>query len=634
MNLGEKIYCPHCLRELPEEQVCPWCGCGPEQPPLPYALDEGTLLQKGRYELAGVLGQGGFGLVYTAWDLVLDMPVVIKEYFPAGYCTRDAAESDQVEVLPDKAQYYQFGLQTFLREAHILASLQNIPTVVKVFDCFEKNGTAYIVMELVRGEPLDVFYRKAKLTPDKLLKMLRPTVDDLTAIHNLGVLHRDITPQNLLVQADGTVKLIDFGAATALTEDSSRGSAWTPNFAAPEQFDENGRIGTWVDVYGLAATLYAVIVGSPLQDAPARLRHDALRNARPAKLHIPRRLFRTLCNALVLDPEQRTQTMEDFRADLYHLPRPRTPRTPRQKALLVLYSIVLVLCVSGVQYGIIKMVTEDLLFQWGDAAQCYLKQDTDKALYLAENYRQGREGDAGYPRSISKSLYWYKWAADKGDPYAMCEYAFILEQGILTQRDLPNAIKYFEKAAEADVGAAWNELGTFYYTGNEVEASLEKALFCFQKAEEQEYPLAFCNLGILYERGEGVEKNPEKALEYYQKAARLCPEGIYCLAICYKDGVGVEKSDPEYIQYLYEAAAQGSPAAMCEIGWIYETGYLEQIDYDMAFEWYMKAVDLEYPKAYYLVAHLYRDVFPQDRNNEENASYFMKKALERGYKPD
>ncbi len=634
MNLGENIYCSRCLRKLEEEKICPWCGYDPKEEPDDYVLSEGTLFQNGRYELGTVVGRGGFGIVYAAWDLILDMPVVIKEYFPDGYCERDSAESDRVIIKQDKKIPYQYGLQTFIREARILASLQNIRTVVKVFDCFEKNETAYIVMELVRGKPLDVFYRKEKLSPDKLLKMLRPTVDDLTAIHNLGVLHRDITPQNLLVQEDGTVKLIDFGAATVLTEDTSCGSAWTPNFAAPEQFDENGRIGTWVDVYGLAATLYTVFVGSPLQDAPTRLQHDTLRSIRPAKLHIPRRLFRILCNALVLDSEQRTQTMEDFRADLYHLPRPRKPRTVRQKFFLVLYSIVLVLCVSGVEYGILAILTEDLLFQWGDAAQCYLKQDTDKALYLAENYRQGREGDAGYPRSISKSLYWYKWAADNGNPYAMCEYAFILEQGILTPRDIPNAINYFEKAAEADVGAAWNELGTFYYTGNEVETSLEKALFCFQKAEEQEYPLAFCNLGILYERGEGVEKNAEKALEYYQKAAQLCPEGIYCLAICYKDGVGVEKSNPEYIQHLYEAATQGSPDAMCEIGWIYETGYLGQIDSDMAFEWYMKAVDMEYPKAYYLVAHLYQDVFPQDRNNEENASYFMKKALERGYKPD
>lgn len=630
MNLGEKIYCPHCLRELAEEQVCPWCGCDPEQPPLPYALDEGTLLQKGRYELAGVLGQGGFGLVYTAWDLVLDMPVVIKEYFPAGCCTRDAAESDQVEVLPDKTQYYQFGLQTFLREAHILATLQNIPTVVKVFDCFEKNGTAYIVMELVRGEPLDVFYRKAKLTPDKLLKMLRPTVDDLTAIHNLGVLHRDITPQNLLVQADGTVKLIDFGAATALTEDSSRSSAWTPNFAAPEQFDENGRIGTWVDVYGLAATLYAVFVGSPLQDAPARLQHDALRNARPAKLHIPRRLFRTLCNALVLDPEQRTQTMEDFRADLYHLPRPRTPQTPRQKFFFRMKLLLIVVCVLLLQQGIVMLFIEKLPDQWIDAAQCYLTGDTDLALYLAENYQQGRSGEAGYRKNLAKSLHWLRWAAEKGDPEAMYRYAVQLQKGCVTQKDIPQAINYYEKAGQAGYSVAWNELGVLYWKGTDVEPDLEKALAYFRKGEQMEDAQVFCSLGALYETGEGVEKSPEKAVAYYQAAAQTTAEGKYRLALCYKTGTGLEQNDAAYFRLLYEAAAQGSTEAMCEIGKDYETGYGGIIDYDSALEWYQKALDLEDPAACYAMEHLFRDVLPLDRNNERNAWYFANKAMEFG----
>lgn len=631
MNAGEKYYCSRCMRELKEEGVCPHCGYDPSEEQPNYLLMEGTLLQNGRYELGVVIGRGGFGITYAAWDLVLDIPVAIKEYYPESYCDRDNSESDIVIPRQEYQSYYQLGLQTFIREARILASLQNIPSVVNVFGCFEKNRTAYIVMEFVRGETLFSYCKKKKLNEKKLLKMLRQSIDDLILVHKAGVLHRDISPMNLLVQEDGVVKLIDFGAAISIATDEDSGFSFNRSFAAPEQYDVHGKQGFWTDVYGLSATIYTLLTGSVIQDAPSRLESDHLKKNYKTVTRISRKLRNSIFNGLILDTSKRTQTMEDFRADLYHLPRPIVTR--KQRIRMIVKILAAALGIELAIAGLLEAISEKTLSQVIDAAQCYIANDTECAFYLAENYRTGKSGDAGYKWNISKSLYWYQWAADHGNIEAMFAYALILQEGKLTERNIPLAISYYEKAAGPDAPMAWNNLGVIYMEGKGIPKDLDKAFSCFREAEKYGVTLALSNLGYFYEQGETVGEDMSKAVEYYQKSADNGDAyGMYRLALCYGEGKGIEQSNLQCLRYLYEAAEKECPEAMCEIGHLYETGDFGFTDYDMAMMWYEKAIELGFGGGCYMEALMYRDGVGVEAD-ENIASDLMQWAADWEFEP-
>ena len=325
MDIDGSIYCPRCMRKLtetdPTVSACPLCGRKPTTQRPPMALDTGTLLA-GRYQLGDVIGQGGFGITYAGWDETLGMPVAIKEYFPRDEAARNADESDDLIPMPGKEAVFADGLSRFRRESNLLASLQGIPCVVKVLDYFSENGTAYIVMEFVHGKPIDQWVRENRIKPATLLDRLRPVFDALVRTHSQGVIHRDITPDNLLVEEDGSFKLIDFGSAVEV--DRSTGTVvLTRRYAPVEQYSRDfGQQGPWTDVYGLAAVLYAIISGEEPVEAPLRAHHDEQRPLTRRHTSLKRYQATAIDNALTVAPEKRTQSMAEFRARLYHLPLP------------------------------------------------------------------------------------------------------------------------------------------------------------------------------------------------------------------------------------------------------------------------------------------------------------------------
>lgn len=335
MNIQEQYFCSRCMRELPEECVCPFCGHDPASPADSWALEEGTLFQDGRYQLGAVIGAGGFGITYAAWDHTLQMPVAVKEYFPSALASRDARLGDRLQIAEGARADFALGLQRFRRESRILASLQNVKSVVKVCDWFDGNQTAYLVMEFVRGVTLEAFVARKKPAPDQLLAMLREVIESLDAVHQIGVLHRDISPSNLLVREDGRVTLIDFGSA-ALRERRASGRDRTvllnKAYAALEQYDPDGEQGPWTDVYGMSATLYALLTGSAPPEAVARREHDALQPPRARGVRLKKWQEKALLAGLAVQPARRIRSMAEFRARLYGLPLPEELR--RRKRLL------------------------------------------------------------------------------------------------------------------------------------------------------------------------------------------------------------------------------------------------------------------------------------------------------------
>ncbi|HZB54728.1 MAG TPA: serine/threonine-protein kinase, partial [Reyranella sp.] len=222
------------------------------------ALPAGALI--GRYQVASVLGQGGFGITYLARDTQLGRDVAVKEYLPAALAVRPDGNS----VLPrstEVADDFGWGRGRFIEEGRTLANLHEAPSIVKVFDFLEANGTAYIVMELLRGRTLESRIKvEGPLPPAGLQAILNPLLAGLQKVHDTGFLHRDIKPANIMLGADGSPTLIDFGAARAAMADRTRTmtAIFTPGYAAPEQFT-SAKQGPWTDIYGLSATLHYAI---------------------------------------------------------------------------------------------------------------------------------------------------------------------------------------------------------------------------------------------------------------------------------------------------------------------------------------------------------------------------------------
>ncbi len=210
------------------------------------ALPEKAVL--GSCEIRAVLGQGGGGISYLAYDRALERDVVIKEHFPMGLCLRMEG-SAEVEA-PDKVLYSR-SLATFCREARILAGL-NHPNVVKVHDIFEGSGTAYLVMEYVEGSTLKEWLPRHAGAVSDVQRVLEQLLRTLHYLHGNSVLHRDIKPGNIIIREDGQPIIIDFGSAHLGTANHTLTPVGSPGYAAPEQFSPKGRVGAWSDLYALA----------------------------------------------------------------------------------------------------------------------------------------------------------------------------------------------------------------------------------------------------------------------------------------------------------------------------------------------------------------------------------------------
>ncbi|SEP44580.1 Putative peptidoglycan binding domain-containing protein [Rhodospirillales bacterium URHD0017] len=268
----------------------------------------------GRYEVVSVLGQGGFGITYRARDAQLGREVAVKEYLPLALAVRQHGTT----VLPRSttaAQDFAWGRDRFVAEGRTLASLQNAPGIVRVFDFLEANGTAYIVMQLVQGETLENRLKAGPLAPAAIERVLWPLLDGLEQVHHAGFLHRDIKPANILLDATGHPTLIDFGASRAamLGRTSAMTAIFTPGYAAGEQMT-SARQGPWTDIYGLSATLYHAITGAAPPSAFDRMLDDEYQPlARMAPPGFGRGLLVGLDAGLAVRASDRPQSIAGWR---------------------------------------------------------------------------------------------------------------------------------------------------------------------------------------------------------------------------------------------------------------------------------------------------------------------------------
>ncbi|MDX2155911.1 MAG: SUMF1/EgtB/PvdO family nonheme iron enzyme [Hyphomicrobiaceae bacterium] len=280
----------------------------------------GGLVLDGKYRIDRVIGMGGFGITYAADHVALQRLVAIKEYFPADIATRDGTGSVRVRQQKDRA-VFEHMRESILKEARALGRFDH-PAIVRVLSVFEQHGTVYIVMPFENGPSLKAWLRDLGRSPTagEVERIAAPLLDALEIIHADHYLHRDIAPDNIILRADGSPVLIDFGAARPVMSalSASITGIVKRGFSPPEQYSTDSRSqGPWTDIYALAGTLYQCVTGSPPPDATERLLEDAIRPAAAlAAGQYPLSLLEGIDWAMQLKPKDRPQSIAAWRPRL------------------------------------------------------------------------------------------------------------------------------------------------------------------------------------------------------------------------------------------------------------------------------------------------------------------------------
>lgn len=310
--------CIGCMEDMGDTPgaFCPHCGYNNSDsaPKQPYAMRPNTLLH-GRYLVGRVLGQGGFGITYIGFDMVLNLKVAIKEYFPMGSATREGNSSTLRWNSMNSTEQRQGAYESFLKEARKTAKLDQVSAIVRVRDTFYDNETAYIIMDYVEGTTLKEKMLKEGIMPfSACIKLLTPLMEGLVKVHEIGLVHRDISPDNIMVQPDGSVKLLDLGAAKDMSVNQGPQSQLvTKNGFSPlEQYTESGEVGPWTDVYAMSATIYYCITGKLLPSALDRMSSPELNFSFPMKEALPASAAAALKAGLAVDQRNRTRNISDL----------------------------------------------------------------------------------------------------------------------------------------------------------------------------------------------------------------------------------------------------------------------------------------------------------------------------------
>lgn len=330
-------------------------------------LKPGVILKE-RYKIEEVIGAGGFGITYRAWDPLLQSYVAIKEYYPSGIATRSADSSKVCVPVGQEQREYHRGKIRFLKEAQDVARFQSEPNIVSIYDYLEENDTAYMVMEYLHGCTLKQYIREhgGRLDTDHILHICLSVLDALAVVHKAGMIHRDISPENIFICEDLTVKLIDFGAAKQVYLDGEQTMSVVlkPGYAPPEQYAKKDKQGPWTDIYALGAALYFAATGEKPEESFGRVLEDTIKPVCEVNPEIPRAMSQVIMRAMSVKIEDRYQTVEAMREALlagegqnaqmepYVIPASRISKRdlPKKRGFLigVAFCIVIMLVVTGI----------------------------------------------------------------------------------------------------------------------------------------------------------------------------------------------------------------------------------------------------------------------------------------------
>lgn len=309
-------YCNYCMSPLEAaEETCPVCGRSDAGTVPAHHLLPGTVLN-GKFYVGRALGEGGFGITYIGRDIKLDMKVAIKEFYPNGYVNRSNTISAHVNdsVTEGRRDFFEKGRERFLKEAQILAKFSGEPGVVDVRDFFEENNTAYIIMEFLDGMDLKTYLKKyGTLTAEQTVQLLMPVMNSLKKVHSQGLIHRDISPDNIMI-VGSRVKLLDFGAARTVSAAANKSLSvmLKPGYAPEEQYRSKGNQGPWTDIYALCATMYKCITGITPDDATQRVFSDEVKTPSALNISIKPEIEKAIMRGMSVHQNDRYQSIDDL----------------------------------------------------------------------------------------------------------------------------------------------------------------------------------------------------------------------------------------------------------------------------------------------------------------------------------
>ena len=312
--------CMGCMKDKKGLTICLDCGWDDStQRDSTIYLPLRTILNN-RYLIGKVLGQGGFGITYLAWDIHLKIPIAIKEYFPRDLATRATNNNIVMPYIGKATKDYEYGLSKFLEEAKVLARFQEHPGIVSVYEFFNANETAYMAMHYLEGTTLKVYLEeKGGLIPFKAaVNIMIPIMDALREVHGLGLLHRDISPDNIYITSNNQVKLLDFGAARYAIGEHSKSLSiiLKQGYAPEEQYRSKGKQGPWTDVYAVAATIYRAITGETPPDALDRMENDTVKSRLQAMTELSTKEKVAMMKALSINALNRYRSIQELQEAL------------------------------------------------------------------------------------------------------------------------------------------------------------------------------------------------------------------------------------------------------------------------------------------------------------------------------
>lgn len=352
MEKRQKDFCMGCMNPLDGDRHC-ICGFSIDGYKVSTrCLPPGTVLTE-RYLVGRMIGEGSFGVTYIGRDLLLGIIVAIKEYFPLSYGSRDARKGEQVIYIYQDND--KKGLEHFYREAKLLSQFHMLDGIVSVRDFFYANETAYIVMDYIKGITLKEHVKKNGAVEGKeALAMIRPVIRSLHIVHQADIIHRDISPDNLLLTEQKKLVLVDFGSARV--EDSTMTQSMTVMFkrgyTPKEQYLRRGKLGAWSDIYSLCATMYFMLTGIVPNEAIERMLQDTIVPLpKMSSVSLAQKQKNAIMKGICVKPEERWQSMLELYDALYYKKEENTLdiklfRKKQLKAALLLIFILL-LCIGA-----------------------------------------------------------------------------------------------------------------------------------------------------------------------------------------------------------------------------------------------------------------------------------------------
>lgn len=308
------------MKEYPSEyDVCPHCGniVDGKDNNSNY-LAAGTMLLD-RYYIGVALGCGGFGIIYKAYDTMLDVVVAVKEYFPRGMVRRAETGREVYVNIKENEREYRSGLYRFMAEARTLAKFSKHENIVNVYNYYELNQTAYIVMEYLEGLSLKQYLdvNDGRMSVNDCLWVIQSIANGLKSLHKERILHRDISPDNIFLCSNGKVKLLDFGAARLVLPSEGVAKAIVKvGYAPPEQYGIKEEQGPWTDLYALGATFYRALTGVVPMESIGRLKNDHIKQPKEyidaLDNGIPDYINNAVMKLMMLDVEDRFKNAEEL----------------------------------------------------------------------------------------------------------------------------------------------------------------------------------------------------------------------------------------------------------------------------------------------------------------------------------